>query len=305
MNDDNRYIWLNRELVKVTDARVNVLAPTAQFGANVFEGMRCYYNTDRKKLYVFRLEDHFQRLKKSLKLFRITCPYPEDEWFEYIRNVVHKNLYKEDIAIRMTVFVDGFGNWASMSPTGMFIAPVTRHRKAVPLEDGISGCVSTWRRISDSNISPHIKVGANYINSRYAQIEAEQNGYGTAIFLNEQGRVAEGPGSCLFIVKDGRLISPPLTASVLDSITRATLISLAEDMDICSEIREIDRTELYIADEVFLCGSAAEITPIVSIDGHEISGGSVGEITRELHKKYIKAVTGEDEKHLEWITEIK
>lgn len=304
MEDTDRLIWLNNEIVNVNEAKINVLAPTSQFGVNVFEGIRCYYNSVKDRLFAFRLDDHFSRLEQSMRLFRIDSPYPREKWLNYISEVVAKNRYKEDIAIRMTIFVDGFGNWASTSPTGMFIAPIGKSRKKVPLTEGASGCISSYRRISDNTISPHIKVGANYINSRYAQIEAVQNGYDTAIFLNEYGKVAEGPGSCLFVVKNGKLISPPLSASVLDSITRATLIDLAADVKIPNELRELDRSELYTADEVFLCGSAAEITPVTSIDGYIIADGNVGEITKKLHAEYIEAVVGNNKVHTNWVTEI-
>ena len=303
-DESERYIWLNKELVHVNDAKINVLSPTSQFGANVFEGIRCYYNDLTGKLYAFRLTDHFDRLKNSIKLFRIDNPFPETEWLDYIREVVRINQYQEDIALRMTVFVDGFGTWTSKTPAGMFIAPIPKSRKEIPLTKGISGCISSWRRISDNTLSPHIKVGANYINSRYAQLEAQQNGYGTAIFLNEFGKVAEGPGSCLFIVKNGVLVSPPLSASILDKKKKKTLISLAEDNNIAVEIRDIDRTELYTADEVFLCGSAAEITPVTNVDGYNIASGHVGELTISLHKEYINAAIGNNSRHLDWIAEI-
>lgn len=300
----DRFIWFNGECIRASDAKINVLSPTAQFGANVFEGIRCYWNREEEILYAFRIQDHFRRLTRSLKLFGIDTTFPENRWFDYIRDAIIINNYREDIAVRMTVYIDGDGSWSSTSPSGMFIAPITKARRKHPLDKGISAGISTWRRISDNTVSPRIKAGANYINSRYAQLEARRNGYDTAIFLNGEGRVSEGPGSCIMIIRDGKLITPPSTASTLESITQDTILVLAKEASICTEIRDIDRTELYIADEVFLCGSAAEITPITSVDGHVVSSGSVGCITQRLHNKYIDTVTGKNSEHKEWIKAI-
>ena len=165
-------------------------------------------------------------------------------------------------------------------------------------------CVSSWRRISDNVLSPRIKCGANYINSRMAQREALRNGYDTTIFLNEFGKVSEGPGSCIFIVKNGELITPLFTDSVLESITRDTILTLARENDIKTAERTIDRTELYTADEAFLCGSAMEITPIVSVDKYLINNGVEGSLTHNLHKKYLECVCGDNPLHTDWLTPI-
>ena len=163
---------------------------------------------------------------------------------------------------------------------------------------------SSWRRIDDTSLSPRIKCGANYMNSRMAQLEALENGCDTTIFLNAQGKVCEGPGSCLFMVRNGVLITPLITDSVLESITRDTIIKLAkEELGISVEERSVDRTELYICDEAFLCGSAMEVNPIISIDGIAVGNGE-NIITRKLHQEYLNAVTGENRKQTGWLTEI-
>lgn len=293
MDRDHRKLWLNGEIVPVKDAKINVLAPTAQFGANVFEGIRGYWDEEQGQLYLFRLKDHYKRLFQSIKLFRMGMPYTAEECEEYCKEVICANQYREDIAVRQTVFVEGFGSWYSKDPVGMFIAPIAKKRKEVPLTKGIRGCVSSWERISDSSMSPKAKVGANYINSRMAQLEALDSGYDSAIFMNRQGKIAEGPGSCIFILRDGVLVTPPITASILESITRDTILTLAREvLALPIEIRDIDRTELYICDEAFLCGSAAEVTPIISIDAYQVGDGTVGEITRKIHQTYLDAATG-------------
>ncbi|MCM1179005.1 MAG: branched-chain amino acid transaminase [Clostridium sp.] len=299
---ENRLIWLNGELVHLPDARINVLSPTSQFGANVFEGIRCYWNEERQQLYAFRLDDHYRRLEESIKLFRIRPKYITDDFRQALLDVVRANDYREDIAVRQTVFLDGFGTWSSREPVGMFVAPVPKRRIEYSDDTGLTCGISSWQRISDRNLSPRAKVGANYINSRMAQLEAIEHGYQTAIFLNEQGKVAEGPGSCLFMVRNGKLITPPLTASILDSITRKTLIELAKtEMQLEVIERDIDRTELYLADEVFLCGSAVEVSSIRSVDGYMIGSGMIGNITGKLHDIYIQTVTGELSAYMDWL----
>ncbi|MGS0746154.1 branched-chain amino acid transaminase [Syntrophomonas erecta subsp. sporosyntropha] len=299
---DSRLIWLNGIIIPLQEAKINVLSPTSQFGANVFEGIRCYWNDERQQLYAFRLSDHYKRLKNSIKMFRMEDKYTTDELQQGLIDVVKANGYKEDLAVRQTVFIDGFGSWMSKGPTNMFIAPIPKGRTLGISELGMKCCISSWERISDRNISPKIKAGANYINSRMAQMEALENGYDSAIFLNDQGKVAEGPGSCLFIVRDNVLITPPLSASILESITRSTIIELAQkEFNIKVMEREIDRTELYLADEVFLCGSAMEVVPVLSIDKYKIAEERPGEITLNLRDKYLDIVRGKSEKYKEWI----
>lgn len=303
-NNDNRLIWLNGEIVPVQDAKINILSPTSQFGANVFEGIRCYWNEGKQQLYAFRLDAHYRRLKNSIKMFRIEDKYSVEDMRQGLIDVVRANEYKEDVSVRQTVFVDGLGNWSSSGPVGMFIAPVPKGR-TYPDKEGIQCCISSWERISDRNLSPKIKVGANYINSRMAQMEALQNGYDSAIFMNSQGKIAEGPGSCFFMIRDGKLITPPCTASVLDSITRNSVIRIAKEMlDLEVLERDIDRTELYICDEAFLCGSAMEIVAILSVDRLLVGNGLRGNITSKLLQFYLDVVSGRRQIAKDWLTSI-
>lgn len=303
--NEERRVWLNGQLLPVNEATVSVLSPTAQFGANVFEGIRCYWNESSNQLFAFRLEDHYRRLRNSMKLFRMEGHYSDDVFRQGLIDVVKANAYKEDIAVRQTVFVDGFGTWSSKGPVGMFIAPITKARVQMASQKGLRCCVSSWTRISDRNLSPKMKVGANYINSRMGQLEAVEAGYDTVLFMNEQGKMAEGPGSCLFIVRDSVLLTPPFTASVLESITRDTLLELAvAKLGLRVEVRDIDRTELYLCDEAFLCGSAMELVPVVNVDGYTVGDGTAGSFTQRLHAAYLEVVTGNDTKYNHWLTGI-
>lgn len=301
----NRLIWYKGKIVNVNDAMINVLAPTSQFGLNVFEGIPCYWNDDEKQLYAFRLEAHYDRLLRSARLIQINCPYTKSDMKNALVEVVKANEYDENLSVRQTLFVDGFGSWGSAEPVDMFVAPIPKGRTSAEYnKKGLNCCITSWRRISDTTLSPRIKCGANYINSRMGQREALRNGYDTCIFLNDAGKVAEGPGSCFFMVKNGTVITPKLTDSVLESITRDTIIQLAKMKGYSFVERSIDRTELYTCDEAFLCGSAMEVTPVLSVDRYEINNGEAGKITTDLHKAYLDAARGLIPELKQWVTPI-
>lgn len=301
----NRHIWFKNEILNVNDAKINILAPTSQFGLNVFEGIPCYWNDNEKQLYAFRLDAHYDRLLRSARLIQVNCPYTKEDMKKALVDVVKANEYNENLSVRQTLFVDGFGSWGSTEPVDMFVAPIPKGRMSAEYnKKGLNCCITSWRRISDTTLSPRIKCGANYINSRMGQREALRNGYDTCIFLNDAGKVAEGPGSCFFIVKDKTVITPKLTDSVLESITRDTIIRIAKMKGYEVVERCIDRTELYTCDEAFLCGSAMEVAPVLSVDRYEINGGKAGEITTELHNAYLDAARGFVLELKEWVTPI-
>ena len=299
---EERLIWFKESLVPIKDAKVMALSPTAQFGLNVFEGIPCYWNNEKHQMYAFRLDDHYNRLIRSAELLQIKCTYTKEQMKKALEDVVNANEFDENISVRQTLFVDDFGSWGSDGPTEMFVVPTPRKFNSPEYnQSGLKVCFSTWRRITDNTISPRIKCGANYINSRMGQREALRNGYNTCLFLNEFGKIAEGPGSCFFMIKDNKLITPVLTDSVLESITRDTIIIIAQDKGIEVVERTIDRTEAYTADEAFLCGSAMEITPITSIDGYEISE-TEGDITKKLHNTYLDIANNDIGKYSKWTT---
>ncbi len=301
----NRFIWFKGEILNVNDAKINILSPTSQFGLNVFEGIPCYWNDEHKQLYAFRLDDHYDRLIRSAKLIQMNNPYSKEVLKQALIDTIKANEYDENLSVRQTLFVDGFGSWGAENPVDMFVAPIPKGKISSEYnKKGLHCCITSWRRISDNTLSPRIKCGANYINSRVGQREALRNGYDTCIFLNEYGKVAEGPGSCFFMVVNGTLITPMLTDSVLESITRDTIIKLARELGIPIVERTIDRTELYTCDEAFLCGSAMELTPIYSIDRYVMGTGEIGGVTAKLHKAYHDTVCGLNDHKDEWLTPI-
>ncbi len=299
-----RLIWFKGEIMHVNDAKINVLSPTSQFGLNVFEGIPCYWNEEKRQLFAFRLDDHYDRLLRSARLLQIDCPYSKDELKKALIDTIRANEYDENLSVRQTLFVDGFGSWGSADPVGMFVAPIPRGRTSAEYnKKGLHVSVSSWRRISDNDLSPRIKCGANYMNSRIGQREALRNGYDTCLFLNEFGKIAEGPGSCFFMVRNGTLITPSLTEGVLESITRDTVIKLAGMLGYPIVERTIDRTELYTAEEAFLCGSAMELRPVLSVDRFELTEEE-GKMTAALHRAYLEAASGRNEDLLDWVTPI-
>jgi len=294
-------IWMNGRLVLQAEAVLPVNSAAVFYATNVFEGLRAYWNERDGELYGFRLADHFARLRESMKMMRFSVPYSDDELFEAVRAVLAGNEVQEDVHMHLVAYVGGAGLDAT-SPTGLYINP--RRRPRVEEGAGLKCCVSSWARTSDNAIPIRLKCGANYQNGRLATLQAKADGYDQPLLLNKEGHVAEGTGATFFMVRKGRLVTPPVTADILESITRTTLMD-----SICPELlgmgvveREIDRTELYVADEAFLCGSGYEITPIVSIDRFPLGDGKVGPITSRLLRAYMDIVRGVDKRFPEWRT---
>jgi len=300
----DRLIWFKGNIIPVENAQINVLSPTSQFGANVFEGLRAYWNTSKGQLYVFRLPEHVGRLQNSIKMLEFEATFTNTFLQQSVIDIIQANNFQEDLVCRQTVFLDGFGSWSATSPVEMFIAPMAKGRYYEDTE-GLDVCISSWERINEKSLSPKIKMGANYMNSRMGQLEATRNGYDSAIFLNQEGTVSEGPGSCVFLVKSGVLITPPLTASILDSITRSTIIDIARnDLGLEVLIRDVKKDELYVADEVFMSGTAVEIVPVFSVDKIQVGMGVKGKITAKVESLYFKIVRGDVEKYKNWLTPV-
>ena len=296
-------IWLNDELVPESEASLPLNSAAVFYATNVFEGLRAYWNDDDRELYCFRLDEHFARFRESMKMMRFDIDYDDAGLYEAVRQVLAGNEVREDVHMHMVAYVAGVGLDAT-SPTGLYIIPRRRPRRDDP--SGLSCNVSSWSRTSDNAIPIRLKSGSNYQNGRLAILQSKADGYDQPIFLNQQGHVAEGSGATFFMVRKGRLVTPPITADILESITRSTLIDT-----ICPEVfgmgvveREIDRTELYVADEAFFCGSGYEITPITSVDRFPLGDGKVGPITRRLSRAYLDIVRGVDKRYAEWRTPI-
>lgn len=294
-------IWMNGKLVPNEQAVLPVNSAAVFYATNVFEGVRAYWNKEDDELYCFRLDEHFTRFRESLKMMRMEIEYSDEDLTNAIRETLKGNDLHEDIHMHMVAYVLAPGLDVT-GPTGVYINP----RRRTSTTDGMHCDVSSWVRTSDNAIPIRLKSGSNYQNGRLATLQSKANGYDQPIFLNKEGHVAEGTGASLFMVRKGRLVTPPVTADILESITRTTLMEY-----ICPEMfgmsvqeRDIDRTELYVADEAFFCGSGYEITPILSIDRFQLGDGNVGPITSRLMRAYMDIVRGVDKSYPEWRTPV-
>ncbi|WP_456479457.1 branched-chain amino acid transaminase [Nautilia sp.] len=303
--NEAKLIWMDGEFVPWNDAKVHVLTHTLHYGNGVFEGTRAYQTEEG--LAIFRLQDHTKRLLNSAKIVKIDVPFLQEELEEAQLELLRKNSFKQNVYIRPLIFL-GYGKMGLYhigAPVHVAIAAWEwgAYLGEEGLENGIRVKVSSITRNPVKSTFGKAKAVANYLNSQMAKFEAIEAGYEEALMLDDEGFVAEGSGECFFIVRDGVLITPPNDNS-LESITQATVLELARERDIPVERRRITRDEVYIADEAFFTGTAAEVTPIREVDGRVIGNGKRGEITKELQEAYFDVVYGREKSYKHYLTYI-
>jgi branched-chain amino acid aminotransferase len=297
---DGLTVYFNGDFVPWADAKVHVFAPVVKYGAGVFEGI-CAYPSDAG-MNVFRLDAHLARLEYSQRVMRFERVVTAEELFEPVLEVVRRNGFWQTVHLRPTVYVDGDGESGALGPIGVSVTGVEKPRSP-KVEAGCKVQVSSWQRLSDLSMPTRVKANANYNNSRFASVQARNDGYDTAIMLNANGHVAEGPGMCVFMVRGGRAVTPSITSSILESVTRDTVLTLCRDeLGVEAVERDVDRSELYAADELFFCGTAWEVTPIVAVDGIAVGDGTPGPITRRLQSAYFDLVEGRTADARGWLT---
>jgi len=302
---EGKYIWLNGKFILWNEAKVHILTHTLHYGNGVFEGTRAYQTADG--LAIFRLRDHTKRLFDSAKIVKIDIPYSIEELEEAQIQLLKKNGFKNNVYIRPLVFL-GYGKMGLYhigAPVEVAIAAWEwgSYLGEEGLEKGIRVKISSFTRISPKSMFGKAKAVGNYLNSQMAKFEAIEAGYEEALLLDEEGFVAEGSGECFFIVRNGVLITPPNDTS-LESITQNTVLELAKDLNIPVERRRITRDEVYIADEAFFTGTAAEVTPIREVDGRLIGKGKRGPVTTQLQKAYFDVVYRRNPNYLHYSTPI-
>ncbi|MEW6267924.1 MAG: branched-chain amino acid transaminase [Thermodesulfobacteriota bacterium] len=287
-------------------ATVNVRAKALNYGLGCFGGIRAYWDDKQRELFVFRLEDHVARLLESARILGLEPPASAGEVAEIVLEVLRRNDARTDHYVRPLIFVDS----DELSPT-LTDVPVSLSVYCLPLgryfkSESIHACVSSWRRVSDNAIPARAKPTGAYLNSALARAEAKRNGFDEAIVLTEAGEVSEASAAHLLLVRRGELVSPPSTADNLEGITRRSILELAGAPPLGLPVveRTISRTELYVADEVFLSGTAAEVTPVVSIDRRPIGGGKVGPVTRAVGERFRAVARGGDPKYASWLTPV-
>lgn len=295
------WIWQNGQIKPWRDATVHVMAHALHYGSSVFEGIRSYKTPDGAA--IFRLTDHLKRLYLSAKIYDIEIPYTIDELAAACREVVRKNdlqaAYLRPVAFRG---LGGFGLSADC-PTDVAVAtwPMGPYLGPEALENGIEACVSSWQRFAPNTIPAGAKAGGNYLSGQLIAREARRLGFGEGIALASTGLLSEGAGENLFLVFDGALHTPPASASILTGITRHTLMTLAREEGLEVIERDLPREYLYLADEILMCGTAAEVTPIRSVDGKQIGSGKAGPITRRLQELFFGLFSGKTTDRWGWL----
>lgn len=296
-----RYIYMNDRIVDYDKARVHVLTPAFKYGAVVFEGLRGYWQERLEQMHLFRVEEHLQRLQAGMRLLRFDASLTNEHLIAALLELVRANGFRDTVHIRLLAYVDGDGEIGASGPVGLAITALTRPPSAQQ-RIGIRVAISTWRRMSDSSMPPRLKSTANYVNSRLAVVEARHNGHDNALILNANGKIAEAPTACFFMLRNGRLATPSITSDVLESVTRATMIELAaRRLGLPVVERDVDRTELLDCDEAFICGTGPEIVPVTHVDGLPVGAGVPGETTRQLQSLYRAVAIGDVPEYERWL----
>lgn len=301
------YAYFQGEIVPLEDAKIGVMTHAFNYGTAVFEGIRGNWNEDDNTMYLFRIREHFERLAQSCKIIMLDLHESIDKLCELTVEIVERSGFEEDVYVRPLVYKSteavGVRLHDLESDTILFITPFGNY---LDPEAGARCHTSTWRRIDDTGIPPRAKVTGIYVNNALAKTEAQLNGFDEAIMLNADGHVSEGSGENIFMIRDGKIITPSPSDNVLEGITARTVVQLAKDeLGIDTVERQIDRSELYIADEVFMTGTAAHLTPVIEVDRRAVGDGTPGPITRQLSTLFFDVIRGKNEKYKHWCTPVR
>jgi branched-chain amino acid aminotransferase len=301
--DISKFVWFDGKFIPLNKANVPITTHAIHYGTSIFEGIRAYWNS--KNLYIFRLEDHIKRFRQSGRFYSISLKFSDEQIMDALIQLCKKNNMKRSCYIRPFYFVGQYGINLHVNEN----APTHVAAFMFPFGDlfdknGIKVGISSWRKFSDQSTPPLAKMGGNYLNSILATQECKRNGYDEAILLDLNANLSEAPGENVFIVKNDTLITPPLESSALEGITRDSVMKIAEDLGYSTKEKAITRGEAYLADEMFLTGTAAEITPVISIDGRKIGSGKQGSITRQIVSTYLDIVSAKNDKYSSWLSPV-
>jgi branched-chain amino acid aminotransferase len=297
------WVFLDGELCRYHEAYLPPMTHALHYGTACFEGIRAYWNPSHNQLYLLQAEAHYARLRRSAAILRLDVPHTNAELIATTLEILRRNDSRTDTYIRPLVFISseeiGVRLHGLQRSFLIYTAPMGEY---IAIEGGIRCMTSSWRRVSDQAIPARAKITGSYVNSALAKSEAIENGYDEAIMLTHDGHVSEGSAENLFMVRDGVVITPAVTEDILEGITRNLLIGLVRD-DLGLEVveRAIDRTELYGCDELFLCGTGAQVSPVAEVDHRTIGSGRVGPITRRLQELYFRSVRGDEPRHRDWV----
>ena len=298
--NDAEWAYHGGEMVKMGDIRLSPATHALNYGTGVFEGIRAYWNEERGTLQVLKLREHYERFEKSCRLLRIDFPNTVDELCDITLEILKRNAPREDTYIRPLAYksAESVGvNLKGGSELSIFTVPMGNYVELT----GLKCCVSSWRRTPDTAIPARAKCTGSYVNTALAVDAAHRGGYDDAIFLTQQGFVSEASAANIFLVRKGQLITPPVTADILEGITRDAVMDLAErELGMTTEQRDVGRTELYAADEVFLTGTGFQIAPVIEVDDRPVGTGSIGPVAERLQELYFKAARGELGEYADW-----
>lgn len=299
------WAFFRGKFVPLAEARISVMTHAFNYGTAVFEGVRAYWNAEQQQLYGLDLLAHFERIHRSARILQLELKHSPKELVGITVELLRRDGLREDAYIRPICYKSSEAIGVRLhnleSDLTIFALPFGKY---IDTEAGIRAQVSTWRRTDDNAIPARSKITGAYVNGALAKSEAQLNGYDEAVMLTQDGHVSEGSAENLFIVRDGLLITAPGSDNILEGITRAHIMTVAGDLGILVKERSIDRTELYTADEVFLCGTGAQLAPVVEIDKRPVGSGKVGPITRRLHNIYFDAVRGNSDAYRDWLTPV-
>jgi len=298
--------YFEGKFVPIAEAKVSIMTHAFNYGTGVFEGIRAYWNADQEQLYAVRLRDHYRRLLQSTKVLRMQFDLDAEQMSALTVELLRREGYREDTYIRPLAYkaneIIGVRLHNLRDEFAIFAVPFGKY---IEQQEGAKVCISSWRRNDDNAIPPRGKITGSYVNSALIKSEALLNGYDEAMVLNADGHLSEGSAENLFIVRGGKLITPPVWANILEGITRQLIINLAKDeLGVETVERQIDRTEVYIADEAFFCGTGVEVTPIGSVDQIPLGTGVVGPITRRIRELYFRIVRGDEPRYMDLLTPI-
>jgi branched-chain amino acid aminotransferase len=298
----NSWVFFEGEFARYHDVHIGVMTHALHYGTGCFEGIRAYWNGEREQLYLLQGPEHFQRLHRSARILRMELPYDVAELMEITVELLRRNEYRTDSYVRPLVFksVEQIGvSLAGLADS--FLLYTSAMGNYVEIDNGIRCAVSSWRRLPDCAVPARAKVTGSYINSALAKSEALENGFDEAIVLTESGHVSEGSAENVFVLKEGVFVTPPVTDDILEGVTRKLVMGLIRDeLHVPVVERSIDRTELYACDELFLCGTGAQVSPVIEVDHRPVGDGRVGEFTQELQHLYFAAVRGDNPKYADW-----
>ena len=300
------WVYLDGEVKRYADAKVGLMTHALQYGTGVFEGIRGYWSPEHEQLFVLKLREHFRRMQNSVKVLKLKIPMNLDELCQTSVELIRRNNFRQDVYIRPFAFKSSEEIGVRLhNLKESFAIYVTPFGNYVDVDGGIRCMVSSWRRIDDNAAPARAKITGIYVNSALAKTEAMENGFDEAIMLTHDGHVCEGSAENIFLLRDGKVFTPPTNDNILEGLTRLAVIELLrKELDMEVVERSIDRSELYVADEILLCGTGAQISPVIDVDHRPIGDGQVGPVVSRLQKLYFDIVRGRSNKYRSWLTPV-